>query len=129
MDPEFVHLTGGFALARVQLDVYGLQPLLKTAHKFTDRAFIHLEYERDGVVLVRFRTKRSLDSLQDIAGEFLNELLDQQLREELSVQTEPVRRLILAQAFSRTNLLNPELDSADPTSDPMDLETPDDARS
>ena len=128
MEPEFLHLTGGFALARVQLDVYGLQPLLKTAHRFTDRAFIHLEYERDGVVLVRFKTKRRLDSLQDIAGEFLNELLDQQLRERLSLQTEPVRRLILAQAFSRTNLLNPELDNADRMSDPLDVQTPDDAR-
>lgn len=41
-----------------------------------------------------------------LVGAFCNEVIDQDLREQISVQTEPVRNLILAQAFSKTNLLD-----------------------
>ena len=118
MEPEFLHSRDGLIVTRVQLDVYGLQPLLTAAHKFTDRAYIHLEQESEGVVICRLRAKRRIDNAETIAGEFLNELLDQRLRERLYKQTEPVRRLLLAQAFSQTNLIKPELDHQAPATDP-----------
>ena len=125
MNAEFLHKDGTGLVARVQLGVYGLEPLQTTVHKFTDRAFVHLEKIDDDVVLCRFQRRRSLDNLEQIAGEFLNELLDQSLRWQLAQKTEPIRRLLIAQAFSQTNLFHPELDSANEAEDRVSIGTPD----
>ena len=109
----------------VELDTYGLDPLLKAAHKFTGRCYVHLEHEGRSKVLCRLRGKAQ-PAGDELAGEFLNELLDQTLRARLAAATEPVRRVLLAQAFSKINLLHPELDGADPTADPERIGIPDD---
>lgn len=89
----------------VDLDVYGLAPVLKVADKFTDRCFVHLQLRSNRVVEVRFCSKDSPGALESIAGEFCNEILDQRLREIVSCESEPVRNLILAHALSRTELM------------------------
>ena len=43
-----------------------------------------------------------------LALEFKKEILDQDLRERLKVETEAVRNVILAHAFSKTGLINNE---------------------
>jgi His-Xaa-Ser system protein HxsD len=126
MKAEFLGAEGKTLVTRVQLGVYGLEPLLKAAHRFTDRCFVHLEYEDAANVLCRFRVKRPLDNIEQIAGDFVNELLDQSLRARLAASTEPVRQLLIAQAFSKTSLFHPELDSADPFTDPASIGNPDD---
>jgi His-Xaa-Ser system protein HxsD len=125
MNAEFLHKDKAGFVVRVQLSVYGLEPLQTTVHKFTDRAFVHLERIDDDVVLCRFQQRRSLDNLAQVAGEFLNELLDQSLRWQLAQKTEPIRKLLIAQAFSQTNLFHPELDSANAAEDELSIGTPD----
>ena len=90
----------------VDLGIYGLAALQKVAYKFTDRCFIHLKHRDDRIVEVRFRSKGSQLSLDSIAGEFCNEILDQRLREIVGRESEPVRNLILAHALSRVGLAN-----------------------
>jgi hypothetical protein len=48
-----------------------------------------------------------------MAGEFCNEVLDQELRETIAEETAGIRNLLLAQAFSKTSLIDPELETAD----------------
>jgi His-Xaa-Ser system protein HxsD len=129
MEPRFIAHDGQTAVVRVQLDLYGLDPLLAAAHKFTGRCFVHLEQEAAGVILCRIRAKQSVEDPGAIAGDFCNEVLDQTLRARLRASTEPVRSLLLAQAFSRTNLISPELDSSDPIVDPAGIASPDDPHS
>lgn len=126
---EFLRQEGSALLARVQLSVYGLEPLQKAVHNFTDRCHVHLEQIDERTVLCRFSMKSAGSDLKMLAGEFLNELLDQSLRARLAEKTEPVRRLLLAQAFSKTNLLTPEFDAADPRADPAGIARPDCKRS
>lgn len=95
---------------RIQREVYDLDTIAAAAHRFTDRAYVDLSHDGDSRTICRLRPKSSLENLERLAGEFANELLDQKLRARLAEQTEPIRRLLIAQAFSRTNLLHPELD-------------------
>jgi hypothetical protein len=48
-----------------------------------------------------------------MAGEFCNEVLDQELREIIAEETVGIRDLLLAQAFSKTSLIDPELETCD----------------
>ena len=57
--------------------------------------------------------------LSVIALEFRNELIDQQLRCTLEQQFKDVRTLIVAQAFSEGNLLDPDADGGDYQRDPL----------
>lgn len=117
MTPHFLHTDGSGLLAEVDLGVYGLSALLKVAYRFTDRCYLHLQQRTPTQIEVRFRAKATEISLDEIAGEFLNELLDQSLREIVLRESEAERNLILAHALSRTTLLHPELESTDPFSD------------
>jgi His-Xaa-Ser system protein HxsD len=121
MQADFISVEGPTAVVRVQLGVYGLEPLLKAAHVFTGKCFVHIEDEGAGSVLCRLKPIRPLDNSERLAGEFANELIDQSLRARLSASTEPVRRILIAQAFSNTNLLHPEFDAASSESDPAGL--------
>lgn len=129
MNADFVIAEGDILYARVDLGIYSATALLKVAHRFTDRCFLHLQTEADGSVGVRFRTKRPNTDRNVLAGDFMNELLDQTLREEVARETEPVRNLILAHALSETTLLRPELDSIDPAEDPYGIGKPDSSKS
>lgn len=122
---SFVQNEEGHCLLLVDLDVYGLEPLLKTAYKFTDRCYLHLQYRSPAQVEVRFRLKETVDTSPEIPGEFMNELLDQRLRAKILEETAPIRNLIIAHALSKTSLIGNGLDKANPVDDAFDLGTPD----
>jgi His-Xaa-Ser system protein HxsD len=112
----FVELDAGGACVHLQTSVYHLDDVAVAAHKLTGRAFVHISGS-DARITCRMRPKSTMENLEHLAGDFVNEVLDQRLRRQLATQTEPVRALIIAQAFSRTNLLHPELDALEETSD------------
>jgi len=101
--------------------VYRLTAIKKAAYKFGDRCHVGMEPLDDTRVRVTLRAKRSLDNLEFLRGEFQNEVLDQDLRETVAAETEGVRNLILAQAFSRTSLVDPVGETADFHTDPLGI--------
>jgi len=107
---SFLHCDENGLFIEVDLEVYGLPALLKVAHKFTDRCFVHLQHRTERIVEVRFRAKGSQVPLDAIAGEFCNEVLDQRLREVVARESEPIRNLVLAHALSRVGLANSEFE-------------------
>jgi His-Xaa-Ser system protein HxsD len=123
--PEFLHADASGVSVRLQPDLYGESAVAAALHRFTDRCFVHLERADGGWLLCRVVPKREQDDARLLAGQLANEMLDQMLRHRLSIETEPIRRLILAQAFSRTNVAHPELDDADPAQDPLQIGAPD----
>ena len=119
MEARPVHLTFDPA-------VYRLSAVKKAAYAFTDRCHVEIATAHDpAAVAVTLRPRRALDDPAYLVGEFRNEVLDQELREQVAQETEGVRNLLLAQAFSATNLVEPLADTADPALDPLGIARPD----
>jgi His-Xaa-Ser system protein HxsD len=106
------------AVVDLATSVYSLAAIKKAAYRFGDRCHVHLEPTADGWVRVRLRPKRLLDSPTFLSAEFQNEVLDQDLLEAIARETEGVRNLLLAQAFSATSLLDSQGETAAYQADP-----------
>jgi His-Xaa-Ser system protein HxsD len=89
--------------------VYGLTAVKKAAYKYLDRfsADINVEDARINCRLT-FTSSKDQRAIALIVEDFRKEVLDQDLREELKVETEAVRNLILAYAFSATAISSDE---------------------
>jgi His-Xaa-Ser system protein HxsD len=78
----------------------------RAAYRFCDRISIELvsdmaEYR----CILKGVGDANLDAL---IGDFRTEVLDQVLRERIRGETEPIRTMILAQAFSKTGVVDPQ---------------------
>jgi His-Xaa-Ser system protein HxsD len=88
---------------RVDLTLYSESVVFRACHEFTGRCY--LEICRSGVdeLVVKFSKQQAATDLGPIEREFANALLDHRVRDELERKTEPIRRLIVAQAFGEAN--------------------------
>lgn len=94
----------------VDLGVYRLSALQKTAYRLADRCTIVIG-ELDGAtvpVSLAFGPGIAEEEAKSVARLFFQELLDQELREKVGAETAAIRSLILAHAFSKTDLVNRE---------------------
>lgn len=98
--------------------VYRLSAVKKAAYRLGDRCFAKIEVFADGTIRVCLTAKSDTDRVDKLEGEFHNELLDQDLRESIAEETERVRNLLMAQAFSG---LATEADTADYRDDPLGI--------
>lgn len=80
-------------------EIYSKEALIKAAYRYTDKAFIHLDIEKDRFI-VNIEAKDGVDSVTE--KEFQNTLLAEMVRLCVSDRTKNVRELILARAFSST---------------------------
>ena len=115
---------------RLDLDttIYRLGAIKKAAYRFGDRCHVQIKPVDKTRVAVILQSKRTLDNVAFLTGEFQNEVLDQELREVVAAETEAVRNLILAQAFSRTSLIDPVGETADYRSDPLRIAASDEQK-
>lgn len=126
-DPEqaVVQRAGANTVAlEIDRDIFSVDAVLRAAYKFTDRCFIFLRHHdtRAERWLAVLKAKPSAAStVDDIAGEFANELIDQRLRERLEQQFGDTRTLIVAQAFAEGNLLEPARAEEDYDADPRGI--------
>lgn len=125
MDASFVSAKGDYVVGTIDVGVYGLEPILKTAHAYTGRCFVHLQHGEGDLVEVRLRARHSDTDLQAVFGEFANDVLDHCLRVKIAAETEGVRNLILAHALSGTSLIAAELETVEPGEDPVGIGRPD----
>ena len=83
---------------------YSIEAAQAAAYRFIDRLTVVVSSTASEVVCeIEPIAGRDVDTPAEVA-DFKRELLDQQLRTRLKAQTEDVRNLILALAFSRTGL-------------------------
>lgn len=82
----------------------------KSLYKFAANFAPLLNLTEMGHIEVRIEFKKNVSESehQELLQEFLNEVIDQDLRELIREETETTRTLILAEAFSKTSLLNKE---------------------
>jgi His-Xaa-Ser system protein HxsD len=102
----------GSFVARFDRNVYRLNAVKKAAYTYGN-IFHALIEETDGSVVVTLRLAASNADPEEAVGRFCNEVLDQELREEIAAETTRVRDLLLAQAFSKTSLVDSELETSD----------------
>jgi His-Xaa-Ser system protein HxsD len=82
--------------------LYSLEAIYGAAYVFLDRAYVYLEEAAKSKVKVTLKgkkrlTEKGLDGLRD---EFLNELLNFSLREQISKSNKKIREYIVARALS-----------------------------
>jgi His-Xaa-Ser system protein HxsD len=94
----------------VNESVYSRDAVLRTAYWFTDRCYVHITRPEPGFFRIRFKAKASksdlaVQVLEEVAGEFLNSLLDHQIRQDIESQTGRIRELLVAKAFAEAGVL------------------------
>jgi len=97
----------GAYCVKIDTSIYSLLAVKKAAYKFADRVSVVISPQNGSKIAVLFNCvgDQSAKDLQQIISDFCNELLDQDLREIIRQETNQVRNLILAHAFSRTSLV------------------------
>jgi His-Xaa-Ser system protein HxsD len=94
----------------IDTGTYRLSAVQKAAYRFADRFTAQIGGSDEGSlpVALTFRPNVAEPDALELARLFFRELLDQELREQIAEETGPLRALILAHAFSRTNLVKRE---------------------
>ncbi len=83
-----------------------IDAIQRAAYRFSDRFSCELlPGEATHVCVLRSRGDSDIDAEVE---SFRVEVLDQTLRERVRAETEPIRTMILAQAFSRTGVVDPQ---------------------
>ena len=87
--------------------LYSGEAVKRALYKMSDRFTADIRQEGAALVCdIHFPASKSEEAkVLDLAN-FRKEVLDEDLREKIRVETEPVRNLILAHAFSRTGLIS-----------------------
>ena len=92
----------GKLLVELSKEIYEKQAVLASAYKFTDKCTILIKPTGEHTVGIFFQSKTEggEDELMNIAEQFCNEALDQQLRLDIEKQYGNIRDLIVEHAFS-----------------------------
>ena len=118
---EIQHMSdAGFSID-FEESVYRLSAVKKAAYRFGDRFFIRITQPDDLHIRASLQSRGLRDDLDDVAGEFCNEVLDQELREVVAEETQGIRDLIMSQAFSAVSLVDAEGDEGDYRDDPLGI--------
>jgi His-Xaa-Ser system protein HxsD len=89
--------------------VFSLVAVKKAAYKYMGSFSADINIKDNEVICVlNFTSPRTDESCARLIDDFKKEILDQDLRETLKSETEPVRNLILAHAFSKTGIVSNE---------------------
>jgi His-Xaa-Ser system protein HxsD len=92
-------LQNGILIFEVPLELYQKEAILFAAHTFIDRCYVDIDPSSEKCINVSFRQKNKDIQLDNIALEFCNELLDQQIRLNVEKSYGNIRDLIVKQAF------------------------------
>ncbi len=82
----------------VNPEIYPLSVIYKTAYVFIDKTYIFLD-KKNKEIIIQLTPKEENKDLKKIKGEFLNELLNYSLREELNRENKKIRELIIQKAL------------------------------
>ena len=82
----------------VDMTLYAKESLVAACYKFTDRFYIHQETDGNAVNVV-LESKDGNVVSEEIAKQFCNELIDQQVRYNTNLQFGHIRDLIVEEAF------------------------------
>jgi His-Xaa-Ser system protein HxsD len=111
------HGSASSVAVSVHQHTYSRKAVLSAAYKLSDRCAILIDvHDERWILYVLTGTPHEAMPLVEI---LVKELTDQALRDELEKEFGAVRTLLVAQAFSEGNLLDPQRDDADDSADPQ----------
>ena len=85
--------------------IYPLEAIQRACYWLTDRCHVLLEpAERPQDIRARLVSKAPRQDMREIAGEFGNRVLDEELRRQIRDETKTIRDLIVTQAFAEAEL-------------------------
>src|SRR5262245_18094861 len=89
--------------------ILSLTAIKKAAYKYLNAFVCDISMQEHAMrCVLGFSTSMSEEAYTQMVDDFKKEVLDQDLRERLKAETDSVRNLILAHAFSRTGIVNDE---------------------
>jgi His-Xaa-Ser system protein HxsD len=105
-EPSFRLVDGAIAVV-IDTRVYRPSAVKKTAYRIADKCTVVIGSHDDHLLPVTLRFKPGITeaSAREAARAFFQELLDQELREQIAEESNDVRTLILAHAFSKADLI------------------------
>jgi His-Xaa-Ser system protein HxsD len=108
MENKAWRLVAGEVHLSIDLRAYRLNAVKKTAYRLADRCTAVLGAPDVDALPVTFLFKSGVseDAAREVVRAFFEELLDQELREEIGEETGPLRALLIANAFSKTDLID-----------------------
>lgn len=106
------------------MNIYSQAIIMKTCYVFIDRMYIFLDKPNkdEFLVVLRGKEKLSQKKLEEIKGEFNNELLNTILREDLAKQNKKVIEYIVGGAISAAMEKKGPIDDDNNDSEIMDVE-------
>jgi His-Xaa-Ser system protein HxsD len=107
---EPLEFRDGALRAEVDVRCYRLSAVQKAAYKLAEKCTVVLGGVDVNSLPITFLFPRATSETEatEIARLFFQDLLDQELREHIAEETRPLRALLLAHAFSRTDLIRRE---------------------
>lgn len=103
------------------LRVVRMEAIKKAAYRWATHFIADIQQVDEHHVTVDFIAKTSLKGHALKLEEFANDVLDQELREVVAEETQTIRNVLLAQAFSGIAVASPELESVDFRGDPLSI--------
>ncbi|MCW5801091.1 MAG: His-Xaa-Ser system protein HxsD [Deltaproteobacteria bacterium] len=106
MAGEYELVDGAIPLT-IDLRAYRLGAIKKAGYRLAERCTLVIARVEGECLFgsLAFRPTVDAAAAREVARQFFQELLDQELREELAEETSSMRALILAHAFSKTDLI------------------------
>ena len=92
-------IEGNKLLLTVNNMLYEKEAILNTSYKYTDKCFINIEV-LDLITEIYFQIKDENLNLENIAMDFGNELIDQQIRLNIGREFKTIREELVKKAFS-----------------------------
>lgn len=90
----------------IDLDSFSLDAVKRAAYRCSNRFSFDVSVAgHTAACTLTFDGQSTADQVDQAVAAFRREILDQDLRQAIRVETENIRNLILAHAFSRTGLI------------------------
>jgi len=102
----------GTLVVKFDHGIYRPSAVKKAAYKYGG-LFSILITDSEKYTDVSLKPTSNCQNPDEAAGQFCNEVLDQELREEIAAETRGIRDLLLAHTFSKTSLIDSEVEAAD----------------
>ncbi|WHZ16624.1 MAG: hypothetical protein OJF52_003474 [Nitrospira sp.] len=94
---------------RFDQNIFSILAIKKAAYRYIDVFSADINLQPPHIICsLKFSPSIDHHRANQLMDEFRKEVLDQDLRERIRVETEPIRKLILAHAFSNTGIASHE---------------------
>jgi His-Xaa-Ser system protein HxsD len=114
-----IRFEDGAVLLTLSTDIYSVGAILRSCYWLTDRCYVHLAPSKDGYVEATLLAKTGNEpETSSVAWQFLNDLVDNQLRVSIQEETAGIRDMIVAQAFSDVEVIDDRGRRVEPGSTP-----------